>query len=86
MIRTFARPLMIALALTASAPAFASDEVVSDADKATITAMLTGMGYEVRKVEFDDGKLEAYAVKDGKNYEVVLRKTDDAFEIVEIEG
>jgi hypothetical protein len=80
MIRSFVRPLAVALVLaSAAAPVLASDEV-SEADKAQITTMLTEMGYEVRKIEIDDGELEAYVVKDGKAYELVLERT---FEIVE---
>ncbi len=81
MYRTFLRPLAVALVLVSTtAPVFAEDMEVSDADKAAITAMLTGMGYEVRKIEFDDGELEAYVVKDGKAMELVLERR---YEIVE---
>lgn len=37
-----------------------------------ITASLTAQGYEVRKIEPEDGRLEAYALKDGKRYEVYV--------------
>ena len=84
MIRSFIRPATVALLVAGTAmPALASDDEVSDSDKATITAMLTEMGYEVRKIEIDDGELEAYVVKDGANAEVVLEKK---FEIVEIKS
>ncbi len=42
---------------------------------AEITASLTAQGYEVRKVEPEDGMLEAYALKDGKLYEVYVNTT-----------
>jgi hypothetical protein len=60
----------------------------SDADAATqakITAEMTAEGYDVRKMQVEDGVLEVYAVKDGKTFQVfydknlVLIKTcDDA--------
>lgn len=37
-----------------------------------ITASLTAQGYEVRKVKPEDGMLEAYAMKDGKRYELYV--------------
>lgn len=37
-----------------------------------ITASLTAQGYEVRKIKPEDGMLEAYALKDGKRYEVYV--------------
>jgi hypothetical protein len=39
---------------------------------AEITESLTAKGYEVRKVEPEDGMLEAYALKDGHRYEVYV--------------
>ena len=42
---------------------------------AEITASLTAQGYEVRKVKPEDGMLEAYALKDGKRYEIYVDKT-----------
>jgi len=37
-----------------------------------ITASLTAQGYEVRKIKPEDGMLEAYALKDGKRYELYI--------------
>ena len=37
-----------------------------------ITASLPAQGYEVRKIKPEDGMLEAYALKDGKRYEVYV--------------
>ncbi len=37
-----------------------------------VQASLTGMGYELRKTEMEDGKIEAYVVKDGKKGEVYV--------------
>lgn len=41
-------------------------------DKAEIMSTLKGKGYEVRKVEPEDGYLEAYAMKGGKRYEIYV--------------
>jgi hypothetical protein len=40
-----------------------------------ITASLTAQGYEVKKIKPEDGMLEAYALKDGKRYEVYVNTT-----------
>lgn len=40
--------------------------------KEEISATLKDKGYEVRKVEPEDGYLEAYALKDGKKYEIYI--------------
>lgn len=77
--------LAFGLALLA-APSFA--EVTTGAmvghDEAEIRATLTAEGYEVRKVEVEDGEIEAYAVKDGKMLEIY---TDAASGLVtEIKG
>lgn len=40
-----------------------------------ITASLTGQGYQVRKVKPEDGMLEAYALKDGKRFEIYVDPT-----------
>ena len=37
-----------------------------------VTASLTAQGFEVRKVEAEDGMLEAYVVKDGERYEIYV--------------
>lgn len=54
--------------------AAASEMVGTQAGKSAdeIKASLAAQGYEVRKVKPDDGKLEAYAVKDGKLYEIYV--------------
>jgi hypothetical protein len=52
-------------------PSFASD--APDATtQAKITEQLTADGYEVRKIDSEDGMIEVYAVKDGKMYEIYL--------------
>ena len=63
-----------ALTLTAAAAAFA---VVSEGDYAgktedEITKSLEAQGYTVRKLETEDGYLEAYALIDGQRYEIYV--------------
>lgn len=59
----------LALVLSAALPAFAEDEV-DPALKEKLTAQLVAEGYEVRKIEMEDGKIEAYVVKDGETLEL----------------
>jgi len=40
--------------------------------KAEITKTLEQQGYKVRKVETEDGELEAYALLDGARYEIYV--------------
>jgi Peptidase propeptide and YPEB domain len=57
----------------------------SEVDAATTekaTAAMTALGYDVRKVESEDGMIEVYAVKDGKT---VTLKLDDALNITATE-
>jgi hypothetical protein len=81
------RIIATALAICAGTLAVASEdgEYGMDGDKrAAIENKLTDMGYEVRKIEREDGMYEAYALKDGARYEIYLdgalditRKTRD---------
>ncbi|WP_417242659.1 PepSY domain-containing protein [Celeribacter sp.] len=71
---------LVAAAFTASA--FAANTVeLTDANKATITKLLTDQGYDVGKIKLEHGLYEAYAKKDGSKFEVML---DGDFQIVEI--
>lgn len=68
------RLIALAIAIAIGGFAHASDGYAS-LDAATsdkIKTMLTSEGYEVRKVEVEDGMYEAYAMKDGKRYEIYL--------------
>lgn len=70
------RIIALALAITAGTLAHASDDDVR-MDSATaeqIKTQLAGQGYEVRRIETDDGMYEAYALKDGARYEIYLDK------------
>ena len=66
------------------AGAMASDENAEITDEVTqsIQTKLTAEGYEVGKIEFEDGLYEAYAKKDGQRFEVFLNA---ALEIVRTE-
>ncbi|MDW4548636.1 PepSY domain-containing protein [Defluviimonas sp. D31] len=64
-------PLAAALALVCGFPAVASS-MPDAATQAKITADLKAQGYEVRKIDSEDGMIEVYAVKDGKTYELYL--------------
>ncbi len=69
---------IIALALAITAGGFAtgfaaaSEGTLDMARADEIKAELTAQGYEVRKVEIEDGLYEAYALKDGQRFEIYL--------------
>lgn len=77
----FPRLAAAALCLTlAAAPmAMAEGARIDPATQAQVTADLTAQGYEVRKMEMEDGLLEVYAVKDGKTWQLFL---DAALKVV----
>lgn len=79
MTRTLLSAAALALALTA--PAHASD-AVDPAKVEAIRASMTAQGYEVRKIEMEDGLYEVYAIKDGKKMEVYV---NEALEVVRTE-
>lgn len=81
-ITTLVKATALAAVLLASPAAFASEKV-DPALKEKVTAALTKQGYEVRKVQVDDGKIEVYAVKDGKAMELYL---DDKLNIMKTGG
>lgn len=58
-----------------TSPALAED-VTMDSNLGTtmaeVQASLTAMGYEVRKAEMEDGKIEVYFVRDGQMGEVYV--------------
>lgn len=74
-----------ALALAAVLPMTAiasSDDEVPEADRAAISDSLKAQGYEIRKMEREDGAIEVYAVRDGKRYELYL--DPDTREIIRV--
>lgn len=67
--------LSAALALAIALPGLAHaspDDGVPEATQSAIRAVLEAEGYEVRRVEREDGMFEAYALKDGARYEIYL--------------
>ena len=65
-------------------PSFADGEdTVDAATKEKLTALLVGQGYDVRKIEHEDGLIEVYVVKDGATEELFF---DEALNPVEHEG
>ena len=67
------RILVLAMTLAASTPAIASSyDKIDEATRARITATLTEQGYEVRKIDSEDGMIEVYALKDGQRFELYL--------------
>ena len=62
--------LPVGLALAGAAPGDYAGKT-----EAEITASLQQQGYEVRKIETEDGYLEAYARKDGKRFEIYVDPT-----------
>lgn len=76
------RIIALALAIFAGGLASASDDdgKLDTAKANQIKTQLIAEGYEVRKVEMEDGLYEAYAMKDGERYEIYL---DSDLNIVE---
>lgn len=69
----------VAATLLAAPVAMASDEAISAEMKDKVTKQMVAQGYDVRKVQMEDGLIEVYAVKDGKTYELYL---DEALKVV----
>jgi peptidase YpeB-like protein len=68
---TFVKATALAAVLFAAPAAFASEKV-DTALKDKVTAHLTAQGYDVRKIQMEDGRIEVYAVKDGQAMEFYL--------------
>ena len=67
-------PVALALALFA-APACAQEVAPGDqlgTEIGAISTALSGRGYEVRKTEREDGKVEVYAVREGRRFEIYV--------------
>lgn len=66
-------PFALSFALFSGAAFASSDnQPLDDAKRAEITTKLTEEGYDVRKIEMEDGDIEVYALKDGKKLELYL--------------
>ncbi|MDH3264743.1 MAG: PepSY domain-containing protein [Paracoccaceae bacterium] len=82
MTHTFAKPLVLALALAVSAAPVlaASADAVPQATQDAVRAKLVAEGYDVRSIQMEDGRIEVYALKDGQKLEIYL---DAALNVVE---
>lgn len=80
---TFKSILAASVLSFAVAGAAVAGSPVSDEVKAQASAALTALGYEVRSVQMEDGMIEAYAIKDGKAFEVYL---DADMNIIEVKN
>lgn len=69
------RKLALITLLALATPALAEDlnmDTMLGTTMEEVQSKLTEMGYEVRKAEMEDGKIEVYFVKDGKMGEVYV--------------
>lgn len=86
--------MKLAYAMTLAAALFAAPVLAESIavgtqvghDDAQIRATLTGQGYEVRKTDTEDGKIEVYAVKEGKKLEIYVDPTTGAVTKVKEKG
>jgi Peptidase propeptide and YPEB domain len=60
----------ITAAILSAPAARASTEAVDPALQEKLTTQLKAEGYEVRKIQMEDGMIEAYAVKNGEKFEL----------------
>ncbi|MBF9047411.1 PepSY domain-containing protein [Rhodobacterales bacterium LSUCC0031] len=73
MMKTRILPAILALSLALPGVAMASSDAEVPAEtQAAIRTMLAEQGYEVRQIQTEDGLFEAYALKDGKRYEIYI--------------
>ena len=76
------RQFALAIAICSFAGAALAESLTITAEAENrIKTTLTEQGYEVRKVQVEDGAYEAYALKDGKKYEIYM---DDKFQVVNV--
>ncbi len=69
------RKLIIMATLAFATPVFAAQlttDTVLGTSMQEVRTSLTEMGYDVRKYEMEDGKIEVYFVKDGKMFEIYV--------------
>ena len=61
---------VLGFALLTAGAALAEGEALDPAMQETLNVQMTSQGYEVRKMQMEDGMIEVYAVKDGTPYEM----------------
>lgn len=83
------RKLALIALIAFASPALAED-VTMESNLGTtmeeVQASLTAMGYEVRKAEMEDGKIEVYFVRDSKMGEVYVSPETGAVTKLEVKG
>jgi hypothetical protein len=83
--RKLALIAMMALATPALAEDVSMDSILGTT-REEVQASLTAMGYEVRKAEMEDGKIEVYFVRDGQMGEVYVNPQTGAVTKLELKG
>ena len=83
--RKLALIAMVALATPALAEDVSMDSILGTT-REEVQASLTAMGYEVRKAEMEDGKIEVYFVRDGQMGEVYVNPQTGAVTKLELKG
>ena len=67
--------VVLGLGLAAGSMTMASsNESITEELRAQITTQLVADGYDVRKIEREDGMIEVYALKDDQRFEIYLDK------------
>lgn len=83
------RKLAFIALLAIASPALAEDVALGTVLGTTtdeIRTALTDMGYEVRKIETEDGKIEVYFVRDGQMGEVYVSPQTGAVTKLELKS
>lgn len=83
------RKLALIALIAFASPALAEDVTMDSILGTTlqeVQASLVAMGYEVRKAEMEDGKIEVYFVRDGKMGEVYVSPETGAVTKLEVKG
>lgn len=75
---------LLALVVGMAFPALAEESVdASTQDK--LTKLLTDQGYEIRRIDAEDGLIEVYALKDGHKLEIYFDKDLKQVEVREMD-
>ena len=83
------RKLALIAIMALATPALAEDVSMNSTLGTTmeeVQASLTAMGYEVRKAEMEDGKIEVYFVRDGQRGEVYVSPQTGAVTKLKLKG
>tara|TARA_R110002049_G_scaffold89508_12_gene225180 strand:+ start:1749 stop:2003 length:255 start_codon:yes stop_codon:yes gene_type:complete len=83
------RKLAFIALISFASPAFAEDVTMGSNLGTTmeeVQTSLTAMGYEVRKAEMEDGKIEVYFVREGKMGEVYVSTETGTVTKLEVKG